>query len=124
MNDNYSSSFANMYKNRYGNVLARNNYENKMKSLNFFFFFSAESTRVTLTEIPMKLGSDYINANWITGLVPNSKTAYIATQGPLDDTISDFWRMIWETNCSVIIMLARELEKESVIFYLWNFFLS
>ena len=42
------------------------------------------------------------------------KGAYIATQGPLQNTIVDFWRMIWEFRCSCIVMLC-ELEEEGKV---------
>jgi len=56
-------------------------------------------------------GSDFINANYINGLVPNSQNAYIATQGPLEATLPEFWRMVWEVKSCVVVMLTREVEK-------------
>jgi len=55
---------------------------------------------------------DYINANWVNGLIPTSQHAYISTQGPLQETVSDFWRMVWQTNSNVIVMLTREVEND------------
>ena len=34
------------------------------------------------------------------------RNAYIATQGPLQNTVDDFWRMVWEFKSRVIIMLS------------------
>ncbi|CAG5121324.1 unnamed protein product [Candidula unifasciata] len=48
--------------------------------------------------------NDFINANYIPGY--SSVREYIATQGPLYSTIPDFWKMIWEQKCQMIIMLS------------------
>ncbi|XP_046573678.1 tyrosine-protein phosphatase 10D-like [Haliotis rubra] len=53
--------------------------------------------------------ADYINANYIPG--KNSPREYIATQGPMTGTVADFWRMVWEQDVNVIIMLSDLLEK-------------
>ncbi|XP_033739265.1 scavenger receptor class F member 1-like [Pecten maximus] len=53
-------------------------------------------------------GNDYINASYIDGI--DSERQYIATQGPKDDTVADFWQMIWENNTGKVIMLANLIE--------------
>ncbi|EHB17933.1 Receptor-type tyrosine-protein phosphatase N2 [Heterocephalus glaber] len=49
--------------------------------------------------------SDYINASPIMDHDPRNP-AYITTQGPLPATVADFWQMVWESGCAVIVMLT------------------
>uniref|UniRef100_A0A8C3PH51 Receptor-type tyrosine-protein phosphatase eta n=1 Tax=Calidris pygmaea TaxID=425635 RepID=A0A8C3PH51_9CHAR len=77
-------------KNRYNNVLPY------------------DISRVKLSEQNCAT-ADYINANYMPGY--NSKKAFIAAQGPLPNTIDDFWRMIWEKNIYSIVMLTKCVEQ-------------
>ncbi|XP_078485643.1 receptor-type tyrosine-protein phosphatase epsilon-like [Ciona intestinalis] len=53
--------------------------------------------------------TDYINASYIDGYSQRCK--FIATQGPLDRTVEDFWRMVWEQECLIIVMLTNTVES-------------
>lgn len=87
---------CNKEKNRYVNILP------------------CDSTRVRLTPIAGVDGSDYINANFIDGELSGTERAYIATQGPLMHTRADFWRMVWENNTNIVVMLGKEKENDRV----------
>lgn len=52
---------------------------------------------------------DYINASIIFDHDPR-QPAYIATQGPLTHTVTDFWQMVWENGCTVIVMMTALVE--------------
>ncbi|XP_066254214.1 tyrosine-protein phosphatase Lar isoform X6 [Euwallacea similis] len=76
-----------------------------------------ESTRVCLQPIRSVEGSDYINASFIDGY--RYRKAYIATQGPLQETIDDLWRMLWEHNSTIVVMLTKlkEMGREKCYQY-------
>ncbi|MCL4169347.1 UNVERIFIED_CONTAM: hypothetical protein GTU68_063803, partial [Idotea baltica] len=71
-----------------------------------------EENRVKLRPIRGVEGSDYINSSYIDGY--KSTQYYIATQGPLPETVEDFWRMLWEQNSNIVVLLTklRELIRE------------
>lgn len=69
-------------------------------------------SRVHLKRIDDDEKTEYINANYVKG--PKDTTRYyIACQAPLENTIIDFWRMIWEQNSRVIIM-ATDLTENGI----------
>ncbi|XP_052446999.1 receptor-type tyrosine-protein phosphatase C isoform X11 [Carassius gibelio] len=55
---------------------------------------------------------DYINASFIEGYQEPKK--YIAAQGPKDETVCDFWQMVWEQKSSIIVMVTRCEEGNKV----------
>ncbi|XP_045143338.1 tyrosine-protein phosphatase non-receptor type 4 isoform X2 [Echinops telfairi] len=67
-----------------------------------------DATRVTL-----KGDEDYINANYINMEIPSSSiiNQYIACQGPLPHTCTDFWQMTWEQGSSMVVMLTTQVER-------------
>ncbi|KAM6948833.1 receptor-type tyrosine-protein phosphatase S isoform 4-T4 [Aplochiton taeniatus] len=71
-----------------------------------------ETTRVCLQPIRGLEGSDYVNGSYIDGY--RQQRGYIATQGPLAETTEDYWRMLWEHNSTIVVMLTklREMGRE------------
>lgn len=80
-----------------------------VNELNLIFVFLVDTTRVLL-------GKDggYINANFIKMSVKDENYMYIACQGPLPTTLSDFWQMVLEQKSNVIAMMTREVEGGKV----------
>jgi len=70
-----------------------------------------EHSRVKLQDVPSS-GCDYFNANYISS--KRSHKRYIATQGPIPATFSDFWNVIWQQETRVIVMLTAEKEGGQV----------
>ncbi|KAJ3164024.1 hypothetical protein HDU88_005677 [Geranomyces variabilis] len=57
------------------------------------------------------LSNDYINASHI--MSPAGHRRYIATQGPIESTFDDFWRMSWQEKSRVILMLVADADVQS-----------
>ncbi|XP_060220333.1 receptor-type tyrosine-protein phosphatase V-like [Meriones unguiculatus] len=72
-----------------------------------------DHSRVRLTPLAGEPHSDYINANFIPGY--SHPQEFIATQGPLKKTLEDFWRLVWEQQVHVIIMLTVGMENGRVL---------
>uniref|UniRef100_A0AAQ4QGF3 Protein tyrosine phosphatase receptor type Na n=1 Tax=Gasterosteus aculeatus aculeatus TaxID=481459 RepID=A0AAQ4QGF3_GASAC len=68
-----------------------------------------DHTRVKLKSDVNHSKQDYINASIIFDHDPR-QPAYIATQGPLAHTVADFWQMVWENGCTVIVMMTALVE--------------
>ncbi|XP_059521697.1 receptor-type tyrosine-protein phosphatase H [Myotis daubentonii] len=85
-----ASAPENSAKNRYRNVLPY------------------DWSRVTLRSLGGAPGSDYINASFMPGLW--SPREFIATQGPLPQTVGDFWRLVWEQQSHTLVMLTNCVE--------------
>ncbi|XP_034522936.1 receptor-type tyrosine-protein phosphatase V-like isoform X5 [Ailuropoda melanoleuca] len=86
---------ANAAKNRYPHVLPY------------------DHSRVRLTPLDGEPHSDYINANFIPGY--SHPQEFIATQGPLKKTLEDFWRLVWEQQVHIIVMLTVGMENGRVL---------
>ncbi|KAM8749175.1 protein tyrosine phosphatase receptor type Na [Acanthopagrus schlegelii] len=68
-----------------------------------------DHSRVKLKSEVNSSKQDYINASLISDHDPR-QPAYIATQGPLAHTVADFWQMVWENGCTVIVMMTALVE--------------
>ncbi|KAJ8281759.1 hypothetical protein COCON_G00042780 [Conger conger] len=72
-------------------------------------FVPYDHSRVKLKAEVNPSRADYINASTVIEHDPRMP-AYIATQGPLSHTIADFWQMVWENGCTVIVMMTALVE--------------
>ncbi|XP_076986871.1 receptor-type tyrosine-protein phosphatase H [Tamandua tetradactyla] len=89
-----ASAPENSAKNRYRNVLPY------------------DGSRVPLKPLRGQPGSDYINASFLKGLYGTQE--FIAAQGPLPNTVGDFWRLVWEQQSRSLVMLTNCVESSQV----------
>uniref|UniRef100_A0A8C1W1F8 protein-tyrosine-phosphatase n=1 Tax=Cyprinus carpio TaxID=7962 RepID=A0A8C1W1F8_CYPCA len=76
----------NRMKNRYGNIIAY------------------DHSRVRLQNLDGEQNSDYINANYVDSVV------CFLSAGPMQETVIDFWRMVWQENTATIVMVTNLVE--------------
>uniref|UniRef100_A0A8C5HPB4 Tyrosine-protein phosphatase non-receptor type n=1 Tax=Gouania willdenowi TaxID=441366 RepID=A0A8C5HPB4_GOUWI len=85
--------------------------ENKSKN-RYKNILPFDTTRVEIKDSdPDVPGSDYINANYIRVSLFSTIKVFIATQGCLQNTVDDFWRMVYQENTHVIVMTTKEIER-------------
>ncbi|XP_043932434.1 tyrosine-protein phosphatase non-receptor type 7 [Protopterus annectens] len=63
-------------------------------------------------------GSNYINANYIKDF-EGAEKVYIATQGPMANTVNDFWEMVWQESSPIIVMITKLKEKKEKCILYW-----
>nr|XP_034316262.1 uncharacterized protein LOC117685819 isoform X3 [Crassostrea gigas] len=88
-------------------VVPGNKSKNKYKNI-----YPYDETRVLLKIEKGRSDSDFINASFIHGF--GNVKSYIAAQGPLINTIDDFWWMVWNEKCDKIVMLTNLVEDDKV----------
>uniref|UniRef100_A0A8C3A0N2 Receptor-type tyrosine-protein phosphatase alpha n=1 Tax=Cyclopterus lumpus TaxID=8103 RepID=A0A8C3A0N2_CYCLU len=83
--------------------------ENKEKN-RYVNILPYDHSRVHLSSLEGVPDSDFINASFINGY--QEKNKFIAAQGPKEETVNDFWRMIWEQNTATIVMVTNLKERK------------
>ena len=76
---------------------------NQSKNQNFDYL-PIEAARVALSPRTGVEGSDYINASWLPGF--NKLREFIITQHPTEQTVPDFWRMLWDHSIKTVTVLS------------------
>eukprot|EP00731_Ephydatia_muelleri_P027720 Em0019g593a len=74
-----------------------------------------DDNRVIIHPVPRSndVCNEYINASYIDG--HNKHKKFIATQGPLQSTLESFWRMVWQEEITVMVMLCDLVERGKVM---------
>ena len=106
-------------KKKFTSICNKDNIQNEFLLLeyyekNHFLQLSKDNPKNRYTDIrtydynkvPLKT-NEYINASFIH--IPN-ENSFISTQGPIESSINDFWEMIFEYDCKIILMLCNEIE--------------
>ena len=76
---------------------------NQCKNQNFDFL-PVEASRLSLLSKGGIEGSDYINATWLHGF--HYFKEFIITQHPMEQTVQDFWQLLWEQNIQTVVVLT------------------
>lgn len=94
-------------KNRYKDIFLYEHARVKLQNANSNSSKNSGSNNI---DADSDLGVNYINASYIN--YPRSKFNYIATQGPLHETIGDFWKMVYDDNVPLILSLTPQFENQ------------
>ena len=114
---NFLNFRQNNYKNRYRDVVCLDETRvklvvDKQKSNNEVELNEINSDDDDEDEDDSFERNDYIHANYVDGYKQNR--AYICTQGPLEETVGDFWLMIWQQSVLTIAMTTKVIEQRKL----------
>eukprot|EP00042_Codosiga_hollandica_P057157 m.840590 g.840590 ORF g.840590 m.840590 type:complete len:1577 (-) comp59514_c0_seq6:55-4785(-) len=87
----FTAARANGAKNRYNDILP------------------FDSTRVRLKILSTNPNDDYINASLIKPLCTGAPS-FICSQGPTANTLGDFWKLVVQNSCRLIVMVTNCIE--------------
>lgn len=90
--------------------------ENKNKN-RYDFVLPYDSNRVILSPIAGKPVNTYINGSFVSGF--DLDEHFIVTQDPLENTVGDFWRMIYEQDVTTLVMLSELGSGDNLCMRYW-----
>jgi protein tyrosine phosphatase len=79
-----------------------------------YAIFKLDAYNVALLNDETLSDENYINASYIDG--PDQRRMYIATQGPIMHTVGKFWKLVYNRDARIIVMLCK-LKEEIRVFY-------
>ncbi|XP_023229327.1 tyrosine-protein phosphatase non-receptor type 4 isoform X1 [Centruroides vittatus] len=107
------AQFEQLYRKKPGATMNIAKYPENLSKNRYRDISPYDSTRVVILG---SMSGDYINASHVNMEIPTSGIVnrYIATQGPLPNTCADFWQMVWEQQCTLIVMVTTLMERGRV----------
>ncbi|KAK8727857.1 hypothetical protein OTU49_009486 [Cherax quadricarinatus] len=107
------AQFEQMYRRKPGLTVAEARRPENEKKNRYRDISPYDTTRVILTNA---VSGDYINASYVNMEIQGSGiiNRYIACQGPLAGTCTDFWQMVWEQQSTLVVMLTTVVEQGRV----------
>jgi len=74
-----------------------------------------DKNRIVLNPCKDSSAKGYVNASLIKTSESESISQFIATQGPLPHTMEDFWEMVIQQHCPIIVMLTRLVDNNRTV---------
>ncbi|KAL8615564.1 hypothetical protein ACOMHN_016141 [Nucella lapillus] len=107
------AQFEQLYRKKPGLTVNEARLEENINKNRYRDISPYDQTRVVLKNCGT---GDYVNANYVNMEIPVSGiiNRYIAAQGPLPNTCTDFWQMVWEQQSSLVVMLTTKVERGRV----------